>query len=142
MPQAKQGDKVQVHYTGTFEDGTVFDSSKEGTPLEFTIGREQVIAGFEEAIVGMSVGDKKREVIDAERGYGLREDDLVFTVGREQLPPGSEVVVGDTISIGFADGQTAAVHVAGIDETSLTLDANHPLAGKTLIFDLELVGIS
>ena len=140
--QAKQGDKVQVHYTGTFEDGTVFDSSKEGQPLEFTIGKEQVIAGFEQAIVGMSIGDRKREVIDAENGYGLREDDLVFTVGREQLPPGSDVTVGDTLSIGFADGQTAAVHVAGIDEQSLTLDANHPLAGKTLIFDLELVGIS
>ena len=140
--QAKQGDRVQVHYTGTFEDGTVFDSSKEGTPLEFTIGNEQVIAGFEEAIVGMSVGDKKREVIDPERGYGLREEDLLFTVGREQLPAGSEVAVGDTLSIGFADGQTAAVHVAEIDEDSLTLDANHPLAGKTLIFELELVGIN
>ena len=142
MEKAKQGDTVQVHYTGTLEDGTVFDSSEGGEPLEFTIGTSQVIAGFEEAIVGMSIGDRKREVIAAERAYGEHEDDLLFTVGRDQLPEGSDVAVGDMLRIGFPDGQTAAVQVAEMDAKSLTLDANHPLAGKTLIFDLQLVGIT
>lgn len=142
MDKAKQGDTVQVHYTGTLEDGTVFDTSEGGEPLEFTIGTSQVIAGFEEAIVGMSIGDRKREVIAAERAYGEHEEELMFTVGRDQLPDGSDVAVGDTLRIGFPDGQTAAVQVAEMDGKSLTLDANHPLAGKTLIFDLQLVGIT
>ena len=142
MEKAKQGDTVQVHYTGTLEDGTVFDSSQGGEPLEFTIGTSQVIAGFEEAIVGMSIGDRKREVIAAGRAYGEHEDDLIFTVGRDQLPEGSDVSVGDMLRVGFPDGQTAAVQVAEMDAKSLTLDANHPLAGKTLIFDLQLVGIT
>ena len=142
MQQARQGDTVQVHYTGTFEDGTIFDSSEGREPLQFTIGEEQVIRGFEDAVLGMSIGDRKREVVSAERGYGTREDDLVFEVGREQLPPGTEVVVGDTLRIGFADGQSAAVQVAEVGDDTLTLDANHPLAGKTLIFDLQLVAIT
>lgn len=141
MKQAKKGDTVHVHYTGKFEDGTVFDSSNGGVPLEFTIGADQVIAGFENAIVGMKPGERKHEVIEADSAYGRRDDQLVFTVGRDQLPPGSEVEVGDTLQIGFADGQTASVQVAAMDENSLTLDANHPLAGKTLVFDLELVTI-
>jgi peptidylprolyl isomerase len=141
MQQAKRGDTVRVHYTGKFEDGSVFDSSAGGDPLEFTIGAEQVIAGFEDAIVGMAVGDKKREVIPADRGYGVREEKLVFQVGRDQLPDGTDVEIGDTLRVGFADGQTAAVHVMDFDQESLTLDANHPLAGRTLVFELELVGI-
>ena len=140
--QAKTGDTVQVHYKGTFEDGTVFDSSEGGDPLRFTIGEEQVIRGFEDAIVGMAVGDRKREVISADRAYGTHEEDLVFSVGRDQLPDGTSVEVGDTLRIGFADGQTAAVQVAEIGDDTLTLDANHPLAGKTLIFDLQLVDIT
>ena len=139
--QAKRGDKVKVHYTGSFEDGTVFDSSRGEDPLEFTIGGGQVIPGFEEAIVGMSAGDEKRERIEPDRGYGERHDELVFSVGRDQLPPGSEVEAGDMLQIGFADGRTADVQVMRVDDHSLTLDANHPLAGRTLVFDLELVSI-
>ena len=142
MQQARRGDTVHVHYKGTFENGTVFDSSEGGQPLSFTIGEEQVIRGFEEAVVGMAVGDRKREVISPDRGYGTHEEDLVFSVGRDQLPPGTEVEVGDTLKIGFADGQTASVQVAEIGDDTLTLDANHPLAGKTLIFDLQLIDIT
>ena len=141
MQQAKRGDTVKVHYTGSFEDGTVFDSSSGREPLEFTIGAGQVIAGFEDAVGGMSAGEKKRETIAPARGYGERSDELVFTVGRDQLPAGSDIEAGDMVQIGFPDGQTAAVHVADMDDESLTLDANHPLAGKALRFDLQLVSI-
>jgi peptidylprolyl isomerase len=89
----------------------------------------------------MAVGDQKREVIAADRGYGVRDEKLVFQVGRDQLPDGTDVEIGDTLRVGFADGQTAAVQVMDFDEESLTLDANHPLAGRTLVFELELVGI-
>ena len=141
MEQAKHGDTVQVHYTGSLEDGTVFDSSSGREPIEFTIGAGQVIPGFEEAVIGMAQGDHKRETIAADRAYGPRRDDLVFTVGRDQLPPGTTVSPGDLLQIGFPDGHTADVQVAKADDQSLTLDANHPLAGRTLLFDLELVAI-
>lgn len=139
--RAKRGDTVSVHYIGSFEDGTVFDSSKGHAPLEFTIGAGQVISGFEDAVVGMNEGDRKRETIAPTEGYGERHEALVFTIGRDQLPPGSDIAVGDTVQIGFPDGRTAAVHVAQADDQSLTLDANHPLAGRTLIFEVELVSI-
>ena len=141
MQQAKQGDTVQVHYKGSLEDGTVFDSSEGAEPLQFTIGSGDVIPGFEEAIVGMSAGDQKRQTIPADQAYGARREELVFQVEREQLPPNSDVSVGDYLRIGFPDGRTAAVQVAEMDDASVTLDANHPLAGKTLVFDLTLVGI-
>lgn len=141
MEQAKRGDTVKVHYKGSFEDGSVFDSSDGREPLEFTIGQGQVIPGFEEAVVGMSAGQQKRETIPAVRAYGERQDELVFDVGRDQLPEGMEVEVGDMLEVGFGDGHTAAVQVMEIADDSLTLDANHPLAGRTLIFDVELVAI-
>jgi peptidylprolyl isomerase len=141
MQQAKSGDTVHVHYKGSLEDGTVFDTSDGGQPLQFTIGSGDVIPGFEEAIVGMAQGDQKRQSIPADQAYGSRREELVFQVEREQLPPNSEVSVGDYLRIGFPDGRTAAVQVAEIGEASVTLDANHPLAGKTLVFDLTLVDI-
>ncbi len=132
---------MKVHYTGSFEDGTVFDSSNGQEPLEFTIGAGQVIPGFEDAVIGMAEGDRKRETIAPERAYGERHDELVFTIPRDQLPPGSDVQAGDMVQIGFPDGRTASVHVAEVTDEGLTLDANHPLAGRTLLFDLELVTI-
>lgn len=141
MQQARQGDKVKVHYTGSFEDGTVFDSSEGEDPLEFTIGSGEVIAGFEEAIIGMSAGQEKRETIHPDRGYGNRHEELVFAVGRDQLPPGNDVEVGDMLEVAFGDGRTANVQVTDVDHASVTLDANHPLAGRTLTFELELVSI-
>ena len=140
MTQAKQGDTVHVHYKGKLEDGTLFDSSEGNDPISFTIGAGEVITGFEEAIVGMSEGDSKTERIVPERAYGERRDELVFSVGRDQMPEG-DVEVGDMLSVGFPDGRTASVQIAELDDESVTLDANHPLAGKTLVFELELVSI-
>jgi peptidylprolyl isomerase len=141
MAQAKTGDTVHVHYKGSLADGTVFDTSEGAQPLQFTIGSGDVIPGFEEAIVGMSQGDQKRQTIPADQAYGARREELVFQVEREQLPPDSDVSVGDYLRLGFPDGRTAAVQVAELNESSVTLDANHPLAGKDLIFDLTLVDI-
>lgn len=141
MQQAKQGDTVHVHYRGTLDDGSEFDSSAGGEPISFTLGSGEVIPGFEQAIEGMSSGEKKTQHIPADEAYGEHRDELVFKVGRDQIPPGSDVEVGDMLRVGFPDGTSAAVQVLEIDDESVTLDANHPLAGKALTFELELVSI-
>ena len=141
MAKAKRGDVVNVHYKGTLDDGTEFDSSEGSDPIQFTIGNGDVIVGFEEAIIGMSAGDKKTERFSPERAYGKHKKDLVFTIPRGQLPKGTEIEIGDTLKIGFADGGSASVQVAEMNAKTVTLDANHPLAGKTLTFDLTLVSI-
>lgn len=141
MQQAKTGDRVRVHYRGTLEDGTLFDSSEGSDPIAFTIGAGEVIPGFERAVEGMATGEKKKEKIDAENAYGERRDELVFTVPKEQMPEGTDVDVGDMLRVGFPDGSSAAVQVAGVEPDAVTLDANHPLAGKELTFELELVDI-
>jgi len=141
MRTAQQGDTVRVHYTGTLEDGTVFDSSKDADPIEVTLGSGDVIAGFEEALMGMAAGDKKQQRIVAEDAYGPYRDELVFTLPRATVPEDMEIEVGDFLSVGFPDGGTAPAQVAALDEENVTLDANHPLAGRTLLFDLELVSI-
>jgi len=141
MAQAKKGDTVQVHYTGKLEDGTVFDTSRERHPLQFTLGNGQVIAGFENAITGMNVGESKTAVIPKEQGYGPRRDDMIVTIKRDQLPPDLPARVGQRLEITQTDDQTMLVTVTAVTDATLTLDANHPLAGKVLTFDLELVGI-
>jgi peptidylprolyl isomerase len=140
MTQAKRGDTVHVHYKGTLDDGTEFDSSEGSEPIVFTIGAGQVIPGFENAIEGMSAGDRKTERIEVGNAYGERREELVFNVPRDQMPEG-EVEVGDMLRVGFPDGSNAAVSVAAVDDQEVTLDANHPLAGKNLTFELELVSI-
>ena len=142
MAEAKRGDTVTIHYTGTLEDGSVFDSSEGSEPISFTLGAGEVISGFEDAVLGMSVGDKKKTTIEAENAYGEHHDALIMRVERSQVPPGTEIEVGDVLQVGLADGQTATVIVTGLDADSVTLDANHPLAGKALTFDLELVSIA
>jgi len=139
--QAKRGDTVHVHYRGTLDDGSEFDSSSGGEPISFTIGSGQVIPGFESAVEGMTPGEKKTSRFEVDDAYGERRDELVFQVPRDQMPDGEEVEVGDMLQVGFPDGGTAAVTVASLDEESVTLDANHPLAGKPLTFELELVSI-
>ena len=142
MQQAKRGDTVHVHYRGTLDDGTEFDSSAGADPISFTLGSGEVIPGFEEAIEGMSAGEKKTQHIAAENAYGEHRDELVFTVPKEQMPEGGgDIEVGDMLRVGFPDGSSAAVQVANVDAASVTLDANHPLAGKNLTFELELVKI-
>jgi peptidylprolyl isomerase len=138
---AGQGDTVTVHYKGSLDDGSVFDSSEGSDPIEFTIGAHEVIDGFENAIVGMAAGEKKTENIPADQAYGGREDQLVFHVPRSSLQGGLDVVVGDYVRVTLPDGQAASMQVVGLDEEAVTLDANHPLAGKTLTFELELVAI-
>ena len=139
--QARQGDTVMVHYKGTLPDGAIFDTSEGEDPIEFTIGAHEVIEGFENAIIGMAAGDRKTESITPDRAYGTREDDLVFHVPRTAVQTGVEVTVGDVVRVTLPDGQTAPMHVVGADDESVTLDANHPLAGQTLTFDLHLVSI-
>lgn len=138
---AKRGDTVHVHYRGTLDDGTEFDSSEGGEPISFTIGSGQVIPGFESAIEGMTPGDKKTERFEPAAAYGDHREELLFEVGRDQMPDGEEVEVGDMLNVGFPDGSSAPVTVTAISDAVVTLDANHPLAGKPLTFDLELVKI-
>ena len=139
--KAKRGDTVHVHYKGTLDDGSVFDSSEGSDPISFTIGGGQVIAGFENAIEGMSVGETKTSRMEPEDAYGDRREELVFSVGKDQMPEGADIEVGDMLRVGFPDGSSSAVQVAAVEADSVQLDANHPLAGKPLTFELELVRI-
>jgi len=141
MAQAKQGDSVQVHYTGKLENGTVFDTSRSRHPLRFTIGKGQVIEGFEQAVAGMSVGETKTVVIPVEKAYGARRDDMIFTMSRDRLPEGVSPNVGQRLEVTQVDDKVMLVTVMSVTDKSITLDANHPLAGKALTFELELIGI-
>jgi FKBP-type peptidyl-prolyl cis-trans isomerase 2 len=141
MQKAKQGDTVHVHYKGTLDDGTVFDTSEGKDPISFTLGNGEVIDGFENAIEGMNIGDKKTERFEPAQAYGDHHPELVFTVPKDQLPEGAEIEIGDMLQVGFPDGSNSAVTVAAVDADSVKLDANHPLAGKALTFELELVRI-
>ncbi len=141
MAQAKHGDTVNVHYTGKLEDGTVFDSSRSRHPLQFTIGKGQVISGFEQAVIGMNLGESKTARIPVDQAYGPRQNDRIVTVERTQLPPGLNPLVGQRLELTQTDDQRILVTVSAMTDTTLTLDANHPLAGKDLFFDIELVKI-
>lgn len=141
MQSARSGDTVRVHYTGTLEDGSVFDSSEGRDPLEFTLGSGQVIPGFEEAVSGMVPGEQRRVTIAAPEAYGDHRGDLVIAVERSQLPPGLEPAIGQRLQLSQED-DAFLVTVTDVTSDSITLDANHPLAGKDLTFELQLVGIN
>lgn len=141
MAQAKAGDTVQVHYTGTLTDGTVFDSSVGSDPLEFTVGAGQVISGFDQAVIGLDVGESKKTTIPAAQAYGDYRNELVFTVQKAQLPEGFAPTIGDQYQMTQPDGQAIVVSVKDISDTGVTLDANHPLAGRDLTFDIQLVAV-
>ena len=138
---AHVGDTVQVHYTGTLEDGTVFDTSVGREPLEFTLGAGQMIPGFEQGVLGMKLGESKTVTIPPEQAYGPYYEDQVWIVDRAELPPGLEPEVGQQLQAGDAQGQSIIVTVTDVSETTITVDANHRLAGKTLIFEIQLVSI-
>lgn len=142
MSAAKTGDKVKVHYTGTLTDGTVFDSSKDREPLEFTIGEKRVIPGFESAVAGMTPGDTKKETVPAEQAYGPVREEMLLEIERKQLPENVTPEVGLQLQMTTQEGQQVPVSITEVSEEKVRLDANHPLAGKDLIFDLELVEIS
>ena len=141
MQEAKQGDNVQVHYTGKLNDGSVFDSSAGREPLAFTVGAGQMIQGFDKAVNGMKVGDKQTVTIPFMEAYGEHRSDLVIQVPAEHVPEGMEPKVGDRLAVNQADGQQVPVTVTEVSDKGVTLDANHDLAGKDLIFDIELVQI-
>jgi peptidylprolyl isomerase len=140
MAEARQGDTVRVHYKGTLDDGSVFDSSEGREPLEFTLGSGQVIAGFDRGVTGMSPGDKRVVNIPADDAYGAHRSEMVIRVPRTQFPAGLEPEVGQQLQM--SDGtQDFIVTVREVGATEVELDANHALAGKDLTFELELVDI-
>lgn len=142
MTQVKQGDSVKINYTGKLEDGTVFDTSEGREPLTFTVGDGKVILGFEEAVVGMSPGDSKNVTIPVDKAYGQRNEDLVLAVPKSQIPPDLTPEVGQMLEMGSPSGELVMVRVAEVTDKQVKLDANPPLAGKDLVFDIELVEIS
>jgi len=142
MSQAKKGDSVKIHYTGTLADGTVFDSSAGRDPLGFTLGSGQVIAGFDEAVLGMAVGDKKTVTIPSHKAYGEKNEELVIEVPRSQVPPDLNPEVDQKLQMGGPNGELVVVTVVAVNDEVVVLDANPPLAGKDLTFALELVAIS
>jgi peptidylprolyl isomerase len=137
----KNGDRVRVHYTGRLEDGRVFDSSRdeEDKPLEFTVGGGEVIRGFDEAVRGMGVGDKRTVEIDSDDAYGPRRDNLITTFSREVAQFPVEPQVGMHFMLPLQDGSQLPVVITEVTETHVTIDGNDPLAGQKLIFDIELI---
>ena len=131
---AQTGDTVSVHYTGTLDDGTQFDSSVGGEPLTFTVGSGQLIAGFDTAVVGMAIGETKRVRLEPGEAYGVRMDDRIIELPRDETPEGLEV--GQQVMLGQAPAT-----IMEITDEAVTVDANHPLAGQVLTFDIELVAV-
>ena len=141
MAQAKNGDTVRVHYTGTLADGTVFDSSAGGDALEFTLGAVGVISGFEAAVIGMSPGETTTKTVSSEEAYGPHMAEMVLEVPLENVPADWEPEVGQQLMLQHPSGATLPVLVTGVTDSTVTLDANHPLAGEDLTFRIELVEI-
>lgn len=141
MTTAKTGDKVRIHYTGTLDDGTQFDSSSGGEALEFALGTGQVIPGFDSAVSGMAVGETKDVTIEPDDAYGQRHEQLVQTVPRDALPEEIDPTVGMHLQSQAPDGQVMSLFVTEIGDETITVDANHPLAGQALNFSIELVEI-
>ncbi len=141
MATAKKGDKVQVHYTGTLEDGTTFDSSEGKDPLDVTLGSGAVIAGFDKALTGMEVGEKKTVVLQPDEAYGQHSAEMVMQIPKNQIPPDLKPEIGQKLQVGGTGGEVMTVEVLDLTDDFIVLDANPPLAGKVLTFDLELVAI-
>ncbi|MEX0778834.1 MAG: peptidylprolyl isomerase [Balneolales bacterium] len=139
MSQVKDGDTVKVHYTGKLADGSEFDSSADKEPMEFKIGEGKLIPGFEQAVVGMNIGDKNTIKIPSAEAYGERRDDMNVSVEKEKLPEDLTPELGQQLQIQQQDGKAIPVVIADISDTHVTLDANHPLAGEDLTFEIEVV---
>lgn len=142
MSTAKAGDKVKVHYTGKLKDGTQFDSSAGRAPLEFEVGAGMMIKGFDAAVNGMAVGDKVTAEIPAAEAYGAENPELIIDVPRTNLPPDLNPEVGQQLGMSQPNGQQVPVRIREVHEDKVVIDANHDLAGKDLIFDIELVEIA
>lgn len=142
MAQVKKGDSVKVHYHGTLSDGTIFDSSEGREPLEFEVGSGMVIAGFDEGVTGMVIGEKRSVNIPADQAYGQVQDEMIMEFPKTQFPPDMIPEIGVQLSMSNNEGQQFPVTIIEVKEEMVVLDANHPLAGKDLTFDLELVDIT
>lgn len=141
MTQAKPGDSVRIHYTGTLNDGAVFDSSEGRDPLQFTVGSGEIIPGLDKAVVGMAEGEQKTVTVPAEEAYGTHDPQMRQSVPREQVPADIPLDVGTALQMQLPDGRAIPVTVAEVTEAEVVFDANHPLAGRDLTFAVELVGI-
>lgn len=142
MTKVKNGHYVQVHYEGTLQDGKMFDSSRDGQPLEVKIGEGQVIQGFEEALIGMETTEKKKFSLTPDKAYGERDESLQRSFDRSQIPAEMNLKVGDTVALHTQHGQRVPVQVKSMDDQKVVVDLNHPLAGETLNFDIEVMGIT
>ena len=141
MAEATSGDTVRIHYTGTLDDGSTFDSSRERDPLEFKLGSGQVIAGFDAAVEGMTVGEAKTVNIPADQAYGTHDPSRAQSFPRDKIPANIPLEIGTQLQLQSAQGHPIQVRVAEVTDEAVVLDANHPLAGKDLTFDIELVEI-
>lgn len=142
MQQVKKGDTVKVHYHGKLTNGTTFDSSEGREPLEFEVGSGMVIPGFDEGVTGMVIGDKKTIHIPADQAYGQKEEHMIMEFPRDRFPADMVPEVGMQLNMSNGSGQNFPVVITEVREAVVVLDANHPLAGEDLIFDLELVSIN
>lgn len=139
--QAKRGDRVRVNYIGRFTDGTVFDSSEGHEPLEFTIGASEVIAGFDRAVIGLAAGESRTVEVPPEEGYGAHLTEMMVEVGRQQIPDDHLLAIGNFLQVSTPDGTSFEMRVAELTAQTVRLDGNHPLAGKTLCFEVQLLTI-
>ncbi len=141
MVTAEKGNKVKVHYKGTLDDGSIFDTTEGQEPFEFTIGEGEVLPDFENAIIGLQPGDKVKIRIPSEDAYGVYREDLCFPVSKDYFPEGIEPKIGEFFSLQLKNGNTIVVKVKEISNSTVILDANHPLAGKDLNFEIEVVEV-
>ncbi len=135
----RNGDTISVNYTGKFEDGNVFDSSEGKEPLKFTVGAGQLIKGFDDAVIGMKTGDKKTVTLAPDDAYGEHRADMVIDIPKSQIPEDMQLEIGQRLHLRDPKGQPVPAMVAEITDDAVKMDANHPMAGKTLVFDLEVV---
>jgi peptidylprolyl isomerase len=142
MEKVEEGKFVSVAYTGTLDDGEVFDTSEGRQPLEVEVGTGQLIEGFEKALMGMSLNEKKVFTLDPEEAYGDRDESLTRDFDRKEVPPELDPQVGMTVGLTSPDGRQVPAQIVAVDEEKVTIDMNHPMAGKSLTFDIEVVGIS
>ncbi len=141
MKEAQVGNLVSVHYTGKLNNGEVFDSSKDRDPLEFTLGKEELLAGFEDGVVGMKPGESKSVTLEPENAFGDRQEDLLLKMPKKEFPQNITPSVGLQLKLSNASGSDMTVVVTEVGEDSVTLDGNHPLSGQTVVFDIELLEI-
>ncbi|MBW2516875.1 MAG: peptidylprolyl isomerase [Deltaproteobacteria bacterium] len=142
MDTIENGHFVSVHYKGTLENGEVFDTSEGRHPMEVEMGAGQVITGFEKALMGMAVNEKKNFTIKPEEAYGYRDESLTHSFARSEIPAEMNVEVGQTVALSSPEGQQVPAQIVEADDQKVVVDLNHPLAGKTLTFDIEVVGIN